>query len=581
MHPDPTEPLAALEAILAAHPNLAALLRPTDPRDQRTVAEICRLYLQHAADEISPQTLEDRRRDLTRFVAAFGERTVASMTPLDVKTWLFAQTSWKSPWKRFSAKAAVQRAFNWAVEQRLIRENTCRGVKLHEERKPGRDMRADEFQAVLRHSDLPFRRYLIAAKLSGARPMELGRLEWQHIRWAESVAILPDHKTRKKTGRPRIIYLVPQLLKLLAIIRRDHHGPCAVEFRRILEASPTRAVHARDVTAQLRDLGFSHRAIWKARHKIGAIYRRIRPYGKPFDCMAYRQTIQAWVAGGWNSNRMHAELTARHGFTGSVWAVRRFVRWLKDHPHGDGRHELCDNDEKAAYVYELPDKPRAASPADTDRIFLNQKWRPWTRHAIAYKLHRLRRKLGLPSHCRMYAIRHMFATTAVKRTGNLKAVAELLGHARTEMIERVYCHLNNDPTFLLHAANLAVGLANNTKPLPLPIDDVGLAKLIATYPRATKKPPKVRKQRDYTKLLPAHVAAWTLYQEAVASRPDLARATDGAVYRWLREHSEHAGNLPPTEISFIRYLRTARRHLAGTTKRQQRRATLERSMAHE
>ena len=64
-------------------------------------------------------------------------------------------------------------------------------------------------------------------------------------------------------------------------------------------------------------LGYSHRAIHKARRAIGATYHRVRRVGRPSDCMPFRAVIAAKMLEGWKALRIHQELTAKHGFRGS------------------------------------------------------------------------------------------------------------------------------------------------------------------------------------------------------------------------------------------------------------------------
>ncbi len=269
-------PLAQLESILATYPHLAALLRPGDPRDSRTVSEIVRLYLEHAPDELSPASLTNRKQEMARFVAAFGERFVTDVTPLEIKRWIFSQKSWRSPHTRQRASGGIQRIFNWAFQQRLVRENHVRGVKLGESNKPrGRDMQPAEFQAILRHSNAGFRRFMVALKFTGARPGELAKLRWSHIDWNKSVAVLHEHKTARKTGRPRLLILVPQVMKLLAFIRSRQSKRCTTEFYRLLSEAPGRRLYTWDVSKRLhRRLGFTYEQIKAARLRIGAIRRR-------------------------------------------------------------------------------------------------------------------------------------------------------------------------------------------------------------------------------------------------------------------------------------------------------------------
>jgi transposase len=50
--------------------------------------------------------------------------------------------------------------------------------------------------------------------------------------------------------------------------------------------------------------------------------------GRPSDCEPWRATIQAKLDLGLSAQRIHQDLTAEHGFTGSYYSVRRFVRGL-------------------------------------------------------------------------------------------------------------------------------------------------------------------------------------------------------------------------------------------------------------
>src|SRR3989442_333372 len=110
--------LGDFEQILAQHPRLIELLRPTDPRDRKTCGEIVALYLAHGREEICERSWLNRLRDLGRFVQAFGPRPIGECVPLELKAWLFAQAAWKSPWKRVGVKISIQRCFDWATEQR-------------------------------------------------------------------------------------------------------------------------------------------------------------------------------------------------------------------------------------------------------------------------------------------------------------------------------------------------------------------------------------------------------------------------------------------------------------------------------
>ena len=52
--------------------------------------------------------------------------------------------------------------------------------------------------------------------------------------------------------------------------------------------------------------------------------------GRPSDCEPWRAAIQAKLELGLSAQRIHQDLVAEHGFTGSYYSVRRFVRHLEE-----------------------------------------------------------------------------------------------------------------------------------------------------------------------------------------------------------------------------------------------------------
>jgi integrase len=67
---------------------------------------------------------------------------------------------------------------------------------------------------------------MLFLKLTGARPSELRELEWSDIHLERCVIVLTRHKTirTQRRPRPRVIHLVPAIIKLLILIRRRGEG---------------------------------------------------------------------------------------------------------------------------------------------------------------------------------------------------------------------------------------------------------------------------------------------------------------------------------------------------------------------
>ncbi len=501
--PSPEE----FQQMLALLNKFPAMFPGMDARARVLVSEIVDKYLENAPDEVSQRRYEYITLFLGRFRKAMGHKQVGELAPLDLKTWMTEQASkMKSDWTKANVKSMVMRAFNWAVECRLIRENPFRGFKLKGlEKIPGREIRPEEFQAVLRHTDMPFRQFLIALKLTGARPSELARLKWSDIDWDRGLAILTKHKTVKKTGKPRVIVLIPQVLKLLSLIKRDQHGPSCAELKRILTHAPDQSLLAGEVRRQMKQMGFTTRATYRARERLGVVFRRL----------------------------------------------------------GQGKGTL----------YVLPPEASPRPLAFGDYCFLSTKYRPWTRTAWSQKFRRLKHLINLPLDCKLYGTRHLFCTWAVKRGVNLKAVATLMGHTTTTMVEKNYCHVDGDYEFLQDAARAATALAGQTSTLPTPADPAKWQQFMAEkYPRSEPTRRKRLKARPPASPLQAcECIVWKAYQWALKECPELATKTEFDVFDFLISRREFAGQLPPAAETFRRYINRARHHYHGAGKRKLRR----------
>jgi hypothetical protein len=188
---------------------------------------------------------------------------------------------------------------------------------------------------------------------------------------------------------------------------------------------------------------------------------------------------------------------------------------------------------------------------------------------------------------------------------NLKVLATLVGHATTQMIERTYCHIEDDAELLHAAAVQATGIceaitgkaptagSGNSKPADaspamqaserrlVHLVDALQRKLTALEAAETApvteraipvEPAKPKAAPRKRQLLPAHEVAYRAAQWAVKENPELAHATDERVHAWLMKRPEWRDQLPPSWVAFHRYLGYARLHYHGMGKKAQRRA---------
>lgn len=123
--------------------------------------------------------------------------------------------------------AACQSVFGWAIRHDLLIENPLTGYEKPRGLVRTRIITPDEFQNLLRHSDISFRRVLLALRWTGCRPVEVRSLVWDWVDFESGFWILKDHKTvtRQRNPRPRMIPLPIPILKLCQRLAEKDHQP--------------------------------------------------------------------------------------------------------------------------------------------------------------------------------------------------------------------------------------------------------------------------------------------------------------------------------------------------------------------
>ncbi len=189
-----------------------------------TVAHLAELFLDDAEEHLAEGTYKSYRYACQKLVDYCGTRMAHAIGAHDLEALSRKLKSTLNPTSRAIVLRSVVRCFNWGVEQQLL----PRELKLGRVRKPQSEVRDrfltdDEFQAVLRASNAKrntrngatYRRFLLAMEWTGARPGELSKLRWEHIRYDLRIAILKDHKTKRSTKRPKVIPLNQKMVRLL------------------------------------------------------------------------------------------------------------------------------------------------------------------------------------------------------------------------------------------------------------------------------------------------------------------------------------------------------------------------------
>jgi integrase len=184
-----------------------------------SVAALCNKFLEAHNDEFAPRTYEWYRYYLQLFCNDY-KGDVATLTPESVKAWT-TKLGWGDASKR-SAYTCLKRLCNWAVGERLIQHSPLANLKRPSARRREKLVSLVEHQAMLARTDRHFHPFLQALRETGARPGELRQLTATMVDLNGGRWILPQHKTVKKTGKPRIIYLSPAMIALTRELLGKH-----------------------------------------------------------------------------------------------------------------------------------------------------------------------------------------------------------------------------------------------------------------------------------------------------------------------------------------------------------------------
>lgn len=188
--------------------------------------EVCQRFLVWSKRENEPSTTSWYHRFLGDFDDHF-DGPVQSIRKQHVEGWLGKHPDWSQSTRR-QAITCVKRVVNWGYEEGLLAEIpvAIRGLK-----RPPMDRRetiVDDtiHQKIVEATDDAFGRFVAGLRGTGARPDELRRVTAADVDLDAGVWLLGKHKTGKKTGKPRIIYLTEAMRETTRELVQQHpDGP--------------------------------------------------------------------------------------------------------------------------------------------------------------------------------------------------------------------------------------------------------------------------------------------------------------------------------------------------------------------
>jgi integrase len=219
----PPRPPKAIEQ--AYHRLMASAERKLPQADTVRVATVCDLFLDFSEKHHAEGTYRGYKEYLQDFCELYGTLLAKDLKPLHVTRWLDSHPGWKG--SRRNAVIAVKRAFNWADAEGVLQPNPVKAVKKPPQRHRDRVLTPEERDEILRAiSDCHFREFVFAMQETGARPGEVRRVTAAHVNLELGVWAFKEHKTAKRTGRPRVIYLTPAMVELTRrLVEKYPEGP--------------------------------------------------------------------------------------------------------------------------------------------------------------------------------------------------------------------------------------------------------------------------------------------------------------------------------------------------------------------
>lgn len=257
-----------------AHEAWAELLAAEARKDARdpTFDELLRQFITDSEGRVQRGELGlEAHSNYVWYLASFcehhGATEVSKLEPHLVMDWLATNPTWGTSARRH-AIGAVKRVLNWARKSRRIPVNPIEGVERPGARRRDYLITDDDHAKLVAAAggqpfsgkiDRQFRLVLIAIRHCGGRPQDVARVRVEHVDRDVTKWTLPEHKTRRHTERPRVVYLSPCLATITRILMAGRtEGPL---FRGRRGAVTTNAITCR--MKRLRaDLGLSPQLVF-------------------------------------------------------------------------------------------------------------------------------------------------------------------------------------------------------------------------------------------------------------------------------------------------------------------------------
>lgn len=195
-----------------------------------TIRDLIPLWLASVALDRKPATVDFYRKRTAHLVRSLGDRDPASLTPADLLP-CFAQAN------AGRANDTIRgNAIAWNQFHKWLQANNVACCTIAMPKPCGRERTAlptdDQVRRILAAAPADWSLIYRALRATGARPNELVRATFADWDRARNLIVLADHKTSRKTGKPRQIAVGRAFRAILAAAISDRtDGPLFVTAR--------------------------------------------------------------------------------------------------------------------------------------------------------------------------------------------------------------------------------------------------------------------------------------------------------------------------------------------------------------
>ena len=180
-----------------------------------SVREVVDKYL--ASKVCAPLTLVKLRQHLRTLLIMYGDRQLVSITSQDSEVWAGRLSSLKGG--SFNGYLKSARAlWAWSMKKQYVLANPFKTIDLKEEGRRERIVSEGEWRSLWSVASQEWRHMLLFFRWSACRPQDLYQAQWSWLSTCGRYITIPvqNHKTGRKTGQTRTLFLPPVLQKLVA-----------------------------------------------------------------------------------------------------------------------------------------------------------------------------------------------------------------------------------------------------------------------------------------------------------------------------------------------------------------------------